>query len=142
MVVAGVGIAAVAVLAAGGERFLVVALDRADVARFEQRPDLLRIRAEAAEVAQAVDRIDRSPRGLFEQRGEGEMVVVDPAEDEDAPVRPLDRSRIGIRGEAESASPAVSVAFRKLPSGTSFSPQVARPRCAVSFSRCAASAKA
>ena len=70
----------------------------------EQRPDLLRIGAEAAQVAQAVDRLGAPPGGVLQQLQESQVVVVDAAEDGDARVRTLDRrgivqpGRVGAQG--------------------------------------------
>jgi hypothetical protein len=74
VVVARVGVAAVAVLAPGGQRLLVVALERAHAALVEERPHLLRVRAEAAEVAQAVERLGAAAAGVLEQRGQRQVV--------------------------------------------------------------------
>src|SRR5215210_1074375 len=107
MVVARIGVAAVAVLAAGGERLLVIALDRPYVPLDEQGPDLLGIRAEAAEVAQAVDRLGSAAGGVLEQRAQAVVVVVDAAEDGDARPGALDLRRIreGRRVVADCRGP-------------------------------------
>ena len=99
MVVARIGVAAVAVLAAAGQGLLVVALDRAHAAGFEQRPDLLGVGSEAAEVTQAVERLGAARRRLLEQGAQGMVVVVDAAEHRDPGERPLDRCRVGAAAE-------------------------------------------
>jgi len=97
VVVPRIGISAVAILAAGGERLLVVPLDGAHTALDEQRPDLLRLGPEAAEIAKAVDRLGTAAGRVFQQRGEPEAVVVDASEDRDAAIRPFDRRRVWSR---------------------------------------------
>jgi hypothetical protein len=94
VVVPRVGVAAVAVLAAGGERLLVVALDGEDASLLQQRPDLFGIRPEGAEVAQAIDGLGAAPGRVLQERGQGEMVAVDAAEDRDPGVGAFDRSRV------------------------------------------------
>ena len=94
MVVARIGVAAVAVLAAEGERLLVVALDREHASLGEEGPDLFGVGPEAAEVAQAVDGLGAAAAGVLQQRGQGKVVVVDAAEDGDPGVGALDGNRI------------------------------------------------
>ncbi len=98
MVVARVGVAAVAVLAARRQGLLVVALDRQHPALLEERPDLVGVGAEAAEVAQAVERFGAAARGVVEERCERVGVVVDAAEDGDLRVGAFDRRRVLARG--------------------------------------------
>src|ERR1700674_3831060 len=109
MIVARVGIAAVAVLASGRQRLLVVALDGPHAAGEQQRPDPLRLGAEAAEVAQAVDRLRTAPRGVREHRGKRQVVAVDAAEDGHLTERSLDRGGVWERQPV--------VAARRLPLG-------------------------
>ena len=103
MVVARVGVAAVAVVAPARQRLLVVPLDRAHPAFLEQAPDLLRTGPEGTQVAQAVERLDAARAGVFQQGAECDVVAVDTAEDRDARERTLDLDAVGRAVEKPDA---------------------------------------
>ena len=86
VVVARIGVAAAAVGLALRERLVVVALDGEDAVILQQGEHPVRVRAEAAHVTEAEHRLDAAMAGVLERRVERERVVVDAAEDRDAPV--------------------------------------------------------
>jgi hypothetical protein len=98
VIVARVGVAALAVGEARADRVVVVALNAEDAVIAEQGEDAVRVRPERPEVAQAVDRVNSSPADVVQGRGEGEVIAVDAAEDGDAlgHAFPLNSSAAGV----------------------------------------------
>jgi hypothetical protein len=86
VIVAWIRIAAAAVGLALGERLVVVALNGEDAALLEQGEDPVRMRPEAAHVAEAEHRLRVAPARVLQRGAEGEGIVVDAAEDGDASV--------------------------------------------------------
>ena len=84
VVVARIGVAAVAVRRARRDRLVVVAAHDADVVRAQQRHHARRMRPEAAEVAEAANRLGTPRPGVGERRLEREIVAVDAAQERHA----------------------------------------------------------
>ena len=81
MVVARIGVAAVAVVGVGREGLLVVPLDAGDARLEKNGEDAVRVRAEGPEISEGVERV-RSPVARALDRGfEGACVAVDAAEE-------------------------------------------------------------
>ena len=98
VIVARIGVPAVAVLAATRQRLLVVALDAPDPALLEQRPDLLRPGTEAAEIAETVHGLGTTSPRILQQRRQRKVVAVRAAEHGNPGVRPFDPGVVPIRG--------------------------------------------
>ena len=86
VIVARVGVAAAAVGLALRERLVVVALDGENAVSLQQGKHLVRVGPEAAHVSEAEHRFDAAMAGVLEGRVKSQRVVVDAAEDRDAPV--------------------------------------------------------
>jgi len=86
VVVARVGVAAVAVGGARRHRLVVVAAHDADVVLAQQRKDAVGMRPESAEVTEAEDGLGVTPARVGQHGGQRLGVRVHTAEDGDAPV--------------------------------------------------------
>ena len=80
VVVAWVGVAALAVVEASGEAVVVVAGQSLNAVLVKEREDEVRIGAERAEIAKAVESFGAAGPRISNRGLEGEMVRVDPAE--------------------------------------------------------------
>ena len=83
VVVAGVGVAAGAVLGGAPDGLVVVAAHADDRVTTQALDAAVGVRAEATGVAQEVEVVGAASAGVLDQCVEGEPVVVDPAEDSD-----------------------------------------------------------
>src|SRR5262249_4792749 len=100
VVVARVGVAALAIVPIIRQRVVVVTLEALDPAVPQKRVNTVRMRAESAEVAQTIDGVDAAfPHGA-QRCFQSEIVVVDPPEDGDA----LHRYPLRLR-RAEGVTP-------------------------------------
>jgi hypothetical protein len=81
MVVARIGVAAMTVGGARGERLFVIALDAFDTARDQQLRHAIGVRPERAEVAEEIGAIDAAPRDVVERGDQRVVVRIDAAEE-------------------------------------------------------------
>ena len=84
MVVARVGVAALAVGQAVADRMVIVALDALYAPVDEEWKDPIGMGPEGAEIAQAVASLDVSAPSVVQGGGEGQVIAVDAANDGDA----------------------------------------------------------
>ena len=84
VVVAGVGVAALAVVQLVADRVVVVALDAVNIVVAQQLQAAIRIGAETAKVAQAIDRVDAASARVVDCGFQSEMIAVDAAETGDS----------------------------------------------------------
>ena len=83
MVVARVGVTALAIGQIITDRMVVIALDALDVSFTEQRHDPVRMWTEGAQVAEAEASIHAAPANVAQGRAQGKIVAVNPAKDGD-----------------------------------------------------------
>jgi len=84
MIVARVGVAALAIVKLVADRVVVVALDADDVAVAQEFEAAIRTGAKAAKIAKAVNGVDAPLPSVVERGREGEVVAIDAAEAGDA----------------------------------------------------------
>ena len=84
MVIARIGVAALAVCPVVADRVIVIALDTGDTPVPQQREDAIRMGAKGTEVAETIKGFHAKPPCILQGRGQRKVVAINPAKDGDS----------------------------------------------------------
>ncbi len=115
MVVARVGVAALAIVEFVADRVVVVALNADDIVVAQQFKAAIRVGAKAAEITQAVNVINATLARVVERGRQGEVIAINPAEAGDAVRGAVGGGHRGIVRESEGGSRLVCLQSEECP---------------------------